>query len=423
MAPTSVEWLPFAAGLALIFVKLANLPELAYAATGVNLKIPYLVAPLAYIGAAFSSRLGESLRNRSVILLLLFFGWLVLAVPFSSWPGGSFGVAKNYILHMLPLVFVASSTIFTWKQLRIVFNVCALCGLVVLGNALIFGVEDSGRISLASSSTIGNANDLAAHMLLLLPFLLWVSMDKARNFFFRLVSVGAIGYTLLVILRTGSRGALVSLLGGAVFVLLRASMNVRLTFLVSAVALVLIIPPFLPDATKARLGSLFGEAHEEADLSGNSRSYLFWKSVEFTFKRPVFGVGPGQFATYEGTQSRAEGQHGNWHATHCSWTEISSECGIPAILFMLGALATSLVPLYRTLTRAKAMRNREIEHALFCTLLGIAMFLVAVTFLAHGYSMYFPLIVGLSIAASRIALAELAVRTTRQVGIPVPRSA
>jgi O-antigen ligase len=393
--------------MALLFVKVANLPELAYSITGANLKLLYLVAPFAYIGAVFSRGLSVALRDRSVLFFLLFYGWMVLATPFSSWVGGSFGRVKDFGIHMVPILIVTASVVLTWKQVRAVFGVMALSGVVVLASTRFFGVEAQGRIQLSSSGTIGNSNDLAAHLLFLTPFLLWVVMDPARNPFFRIGALGSTCYSLYVILGTGSRGALVAIFAGMLFFLVKAQMKVRLGFLIATLLLAIALPMVLPDTTKARLGALFGEEHAEADESQRSRRYLFEKSVEFSLRHPLFGVGPDQFATYEGNSSREQGFRGNWHATHCAWTQVSSECGIPALLFLLLALGTSLVPLHRSYRDARKHSNQEIIRTCFCLLLAIVMLLAAITFLSQAYNFYIALIVGLAIATVRAARLEL----------------
>lgn len=405
---TAIHWMAFIAGMALLLMKVGNIPELAYAITGVNLKIPYFVIPFAYIGILFSQGFDSILRNKSVIFFLLFYLWMALAIPSSSWVGGSFEVVKNFGIHTVPLVFVTGAMIMSWKQVRIAYGVMAFAAVIVLVSTRMFGHLEMGRISLSSSGTIGNSNDLAAHLLLMLSFLLYIVLDTHRSIFFRGVSILLIAYGLYIILGTGSRGALVAVGVGGIFFLIKAPMKVRIGFVGAAILILTVMPVVLPEATKARLGSLFGEEHKEAEESEASRSYLFWKSVEFTLAHPIFGVGPGQFATYEGYQSRAEGLRGNWHATHCIWTQVSSECGIPALIFLSLALGTSLWPLYRCYCRSRELGATDVMRACFCLLIGSITLLVAVTFLSQAYNFHCAVLIGLAIAATRAGQRQLA---------------
>ncbi|MCC6265021.1 MAG: O-antigen ligase family protein [Bryobacterales bacterium] len=415
---TSIHWLAFLASVTLLFLKGGNIPELSYAITGANLKLLYFVVPFAYLGIFVGQGLDSTLRNKSVIFFLLFYVWMVMATPTSSWVGGSVGRVKDFGLHVLPLVLVIPATIVTWKQIRLTFGVMALSAAVVLVSTRFFGEAASGRISLESSGTIGNSNDLAAHLLLMLSFVLYVFLDPRRNILFRGAALLSMAYGLYIILGTGSRGALVALALGGIFFFFKAPIKIRMGFLVAAVLAITIMPLVLPEATKARLGSLFGEEHLEAEESGESRGYLFRKSLEYTLAHPIFGVGPDQFANYEGKQSRAAGLRGNWHQTHCAWTQVSSECGIPAFLFLCIALGTAFTPLFRCYSSARKLGVTEVSRACLCLLLGSAMILTAVTFLSQAYHFYFAFLIGMAIVTARAGQRQLALVASRAYSLP-----
>ena len=405
---SSIHWIAFLAAAALLFVKAGNIPELSYTMTGANLKILYLIIPFAYTGVLVSQGLDSALRNKAVIFFLLFYMWMVMATPTSFWFGGSVGRVKDFGIHVAPIVLVISASIMSWKQVRITFGVLAGAAIVVLISARMFGEVASGRISLSSSGTIGNSNDLAAHLLLMLSFLLYIALDNKRNFLLRGIAIVSMAYGLYVILGTGSRGALIALGIGGIFYFFKAPMKVRLAFIVATVLMVTVMPLVLPEATKERLSSLFGEEHKEAEESGESRGYLFRKSVEYSLTHPIFGVGPDQFPNYEGYQSRAAGLHGNWHVTHCSWTQVSSECGIPALLFLVIAVAAALMPLYRCYSSARKLGVTDVARASFSLLVGSIALLVAITFLAQAYHFYFAFLIGLAIATARAGQRQLA---------------
>ena len=56
--------------------------------------------------------------------------------------------------------------------------------------------------------------------------------------------------------------------------------------------------------------------------SAQTRQQLFWRSIEVTKEHPIFGVGPGNFDQVSG----------QWHTTHNSFTLMSSEGGVPALI-------------------------------------------------------------------------------------------
>jgi O-antigen ligase len=365
------------------------------------------VAPPALAGVVLMGGIGRTLRAKPTILWMAFFLWMVLAIPFSSWRGGSTQRMLDYGERAMIFLFLTAGLAVTWKDVRAMFYAIAAAAAVNLATAKLFIEDVNGRVSLKASGTIGNSNDLAAHLLLVLPFLLFLVLGPGRPVIVRIAAMGLIVYGIWVILGTASRGALIALFVVTVCILIRASMMQRVVFLVAGFLLTVGAIAVLPGQTLARLGTLFGEEHKEADESTDSRWYLFEKSVQYTVQHPLFGVGPDQFANYEGTSSLAEGHSGNWHATHNAFTQISSECGIPAFLFFVGGLGSACFTVLRTYRKAQREGYTEIANACFCYLMAMAGFLTALVFLAEAYSFKLPAMVGLSVALSFAAARQM----------------
>jgi O-antigen ligase len=158
---------------------------------------------------------------------------------------------------------------------------------------------------------------------------------------------------------------------------------------------------FLPTDMYNRLFSFSADSEDavqEALESTSSREYLLRKSIEFTFDKPIFGVGMGQFSIYEGSAAREAGGRGNWHLTHNAYTQVSSECGIPALLLFLAGIVGTFVTFLRIARRAKAVGHREIMIAANCLMTGFAAFSVAIIFLSLAYAFYLPAMAGIAIA-------------------------
>jgi len=386
--------------LATLFVRLTTLPEVIAYLTNTNTYLLYFVAPPAILGTILMGGIRRTFRASPTYLWMAFFLWMVVAVPFSTWKGGSTQSVMDYGRVNLVFLILAGGLAITWKDIRLTFYTIAAAAVVTLLESNLLMDEANGRIELKASGTIGNSNDLAAHLLLLLPFLLFLVLGRGRPMLLRIAGLGLIGYGLWVILGTASRGALIALFLVLLCILFRASVMQRVAILVIAIVLGAGVMVVLPGQTLARLGSLFGEEHKEADESAESRWYLFKTSVLYTIQHPIFGVGPDQFADYEGQSSLAEGKHGNWHATHNAFTQVSSECGIPALLFFVGALVSACRLVIRTYNRAKREGYPEIANACFCYLLAMVGYLGSLVFLAEAYSFKLLVMVGLSVALS-----------------------
>ena len=386
--------------LATLFVRLTVLPEVIAYYTGANSYLLYLVAPPAVIGVLLTGGLRRAFRTKAPYLWMGFFAWMVIATPFSSWRGGSVDRVVAYgKTELMFLVLIAGLT-FTWKDIRAVIYTIALSAMVNLLFVNLFRREEFGRISLEATGSIGNSNDLAAHLLLVLPFLYYFALEKGRFILIRVFALLLIAYGAWVIVGTASRGAVIAMAMVILCILARASMGQRVALLLIMLFLGAGLVALLPNQTALRLGTLVGEQDKEAKESTESRLYLFEKSVEYTVEHPIVGVGPDQFSNFEGKSSLAQGQHGNWHATHCAFTQISSECGIPGLLFFGGSLISALLMVRRTYRRAKAEGYADIADACFCLLLSMVGYLGALVFLAEGYGYKLPLLVGLAVAFS-----------------------
>ena len=380
--------LAFDIGRLMVFVTFGMIAEFLFFLLHFNTYIAYLVIPLAWIAVVAAGGIGRTLRHRAAWYWMMFWFFMMLSVPFSTWLGGSVvgGLATN------------------WEHVNGLFYTIGGAAVVNLVNARVFGATDEeGRISLDNGavgmgSSIGNSNDLASHLILVLPFLLFIATDSRRSAAIRYPLLAGVAYGFWIILGTASRGALIAIGVMFLFTLWRASAFQRMAFLVVGLVLAVAVPLCLPTATVLRLASLFGGEHEEAKESQESRTYLLQQSLLYTLQHPVFGVGPDQFSNYEGMMSNAKGEHGEWHATHNSYTQISSECGVPALVCLLAGIGSALATVSRTGRRAKRAGVPEIARACMFYQVAMAGFLASIFFLANAYRYYLPAMVGLAIA-------------------------
>jgi O-antigen ligase len=84
---------------------------------------------------------------------------------------------------------------------------------------------------------------------------------------------------------------------------------------------------------------------EDATGSAWARQFLFILSVKTTLANPLFGVGPGNFQVVSG----------QWHGTHNTYTQFSSEAGIPALVLFIAILVGCL----KNLRRVRKMTSEK----------------------------------------------------------------
>ncbi len=410
--------------LALIFIRFSVIHEALAVALNLNLYLLYFVLPPTILGIVITGGIGRALRARSTKYWLAFLVWLCLATAFSIWRGGSAAEVFAYAKSELIMLFAIAGLVMTWKEYKVVMFTLGLAAFTDLAIGRLFVHLDTYRVDLAmGGSTIGNSNDFAAHLILMMAFLFYFLVAPKSPTLIRFASVPAISYCIYLIISTASRGALLALIICALFAFLTGSSRFRIVLLVSLPIAAVVIVSLLPRTTLLRLATLTSTQStsagdvvliQEAEGSSQMREELFKKSIQYTLQHPLFGVGPKQFASYEGGESTAAGRRGMWHQTHNMFTQVSSECGIPALLFFLCAIGSALRLAIKTFKSAKTNpMNADIKAAAFCLMLGIIGFISAAFFLNLAYRFYEPALCGLCIALYSAAEREMAARQAR----------
>jgi O-antigen ligase len=396
-------------GLGLIFLRFSYLHELLTVLLRFNLYPLYVVGPPAILGVMLSGGLRRTFRARSAWYWTAFFVWIALATPFSIWKGGSAGLFYVYAKSEFPMLLVTAGLAVTWAECRRMLHVIAASAVCYLAVAWFFMERLGTRVGVTFGTT-GNPNDLAAHQLLVMPFILFLSLDANKPLILRLIALPATGFGLYLIPSTGSRGALIALLAAFGFILLRGTLSLRVGVLAVAVAGAVWLPKMIPAETYTRLMTFKAEegASVEALMAMDLRKRLLEDSITVTLHHPIFGAGPGQFDTEDNALSISRGElRGPWKNTHNVYTQISSECGVPGLIFYLSGIISSFLLLNRTYRQARRdPRHKQIATAAFCMMLAMVGFCVAITFLTIAYRFYLPAMAGLAIAVSAAAARE-----------------
>ena len=400
-AKSAARKLAFRFGVGLVFVRFSMLNEMLSYLTGHNFYLLYFFAVPALLGLLVSGGIARVLCERAGILWLCFGIWAAIAIPFSIWRGGSAHTVWAYWKTELIIMFVIAGTTRTWRECRVLmFSITAAAAVNLLSSRLFGQVEMNGRRDL-DFGAVANANDIAGHLLMVLPFLVWVALS-CKSLMLRLAALGGLSYGVYLVLASGSRGALIALAADILFFTFAATRRYRLGFWLLAPVVVIMALTVLPGSVVNRLESFSSSqsgASDEALASSEVRQTLLSDSIIAALRNPIFGIGPGQFTTYEGSKDELKGTGAYWHNVHNSFTQAASECGIPALLLYLAAIWSS----WRLLKVLGQPTNRGpqllgITNALFCIRLAVIGFCTAVFFLNFTYTFYLPAMTGLAIA-------------------------
>ncbi len=402
----------FYMALAFVFIKFCFLQEIIVWIVHVNLYILYVFVVPAILGVFLTGGLRRTMSARPAFYWVAFGLWTVLATPFSSWVGGSIGVTRGFFEYNLIIMFIIAGLVITWRQCRMLVSAIGVAALINVLTAKAFASETVGRFELAFGS-VSNANDFAAHLLLTIPFLL-LFLSNSKSVLLRVAAFLAFGFGLIVIFRTGSRGAMLALGIDILFILWKGSRRQRMALACLVPVIAIAIPVFVSGQVLHRLQSFSTtqvNADEGAVESSDFRRYELAKGIEYTLQFPMFGVGPGQFSNYEGGHTKYFGNHGAFHQVHNTFLEAFAESGFPGgILLVLSWVSTFLV-FNRVYREAKKRPDcRDIQNTTFYIMLAMVGFCTAIFFLNFLYYYYGPALAGMAVSISRAAKYEFARR-------------
>jgi hypothetical protein len=357
-----------------------------------------------------------------------FLALLLLSTPFGVWKGGSVAMLQNYIPRSYLEFFYICAFVTSLRRCRYLMLVNIAGAVITLLTCFKFGgvpQDGSGdRFVIKDSLFFSNANDLALTLLMgITAFLFFVYQPGMGK---RIVGVVGILFSIMYALKTGSRGGLLAsvVLFGVIFFVSKNKLKVLILALPILAGGIIA----LPSATIHRLLQFGTEesasANSESDIAAiNSRlerTELLKRSLYLTFTHPLLGVGPDQFATAVSGQDAQQGIHEPWLGTHNSYTQVSSECGIPALICYCAVLVfcfRSNWQLYRQ-TRDNPGLS-EITNLSFCLFAGAFVYAIATTFFHIAYSGALPSLGGFSLALRLAAERQFARTASTQQAPPV----
>jgi len=333
---------------------------------------------------------------------------LLLATPFSVWKGGNARMLFNFVPKSYLCFFYTCSFVTSLRRCRCLMYVNAVGAGLLLLTCLNFG--DAGadlageRLRIPGSLFYANANDLALTLLLGMTAFLFLLFS--RGIIAKIIGSIGIMLSTLYTLKTGSRGCLVAgiALLGMIFLLSRSRFKVAF-FALPILGLALLS---LPPSTMHRLSLLFATGETEMNESTPDRASLasefqrqglLKKSLDYTLAHPLLGVGPDQFSTAVFGEASKDGEYVPWLGTHNTYTQVSSECGIPALIFYCGPILLCFRLNYRLYKRTRNYAGyREMAGLSLCLLAATLVYALGTFFFHIAYTMSLPALAGLSVA-------------------------
>jgi O-antigen ligase len=392
--------------------------------TGAAYRVVFAMALLSRgFQVALSSNIGKALLGFTIC-----FG---VSVPFSVWRSGSKDVFLNQWLLFSFVAFLAvAGLVYNYQQWFKLFKTLTYALLVFTVIANVFGVSDNGRLFLVQGK-FGNPNEMAQALLLGLP--LWgAMMIISKSLPGKAFATGVMVLILATTFRTGSRGAMIGFVATLLVVFLRASVIGKLKIVLAGVLFLGIVLGTMPGRLIARYKTIADDEVDTAEMgasmaesatsSTQSRKVLLRHSLIFTIRHPIFGVGPGMFAVADDAYSKGIGlPKGSWAGTHNSYTQVSSELGIPAFLFFVTAVAMAVKGPYSIYKKTRGdPRLEDMGTAALALHYCLVIYAVTILFDYIAYTVMLPVFGGL--AACLVRTAEVEIKRIQSVPLPVSMS-
>jgi putative inorganic carbon (hco3(-)) transporter len=292
-----------------------------------NVPLAKITGVLALLALVFSLRHIRQRLPREVIYLALLVGQLFLASLLSPvWRGGAVQVTLDFA-KVLIVVIVMAVAVNTSKRLRLLIVIQAASVAMISAVTVLKGRTLGERLEGMLGGNYSNPNDLAIAIVVSLPMCLGL-LFLTRNKIWKGVLALAILTMSYVVFLTGSRGGFIALMITAVVCLWHFAIRERRRYFLVLVPLVaMILWLSAGDMLSKRLNGTFNQNEDSASAydSAQQRQQLFWRSIDITAEHPLFGIGPGNFEQLSGA----------WHETHNTYTQVSSEGGLPALVLYL----------------------------------------------------------------------------------------
>ena len=404
----------FYAALLFVFFRFSFLHEFITSKSHFDLHLIILLGGVSYFCSLLSGQLFRSLKEKSTWLWIGFTCFMCMATATSFWRGGSFPIFTDYAKTVFPVIFMIPALTMSKKQ---IMRMVECIGVACIAAVLLGTINDdfkTGRMSIdAAGSDIQDPNDYAAHLILMMPALAYLTLRAGRSVFLKIIGIVSLALCFIQILSTGSRGAFVSLAVTGLYIAMIGSKRAKVAILVGVPVLALIAIPFVPTQSLTRLSTIFSSSASAVDTeagdSSEARLALLKASWKATIEHPLLGVGPGIFMDYQADSAKGNGQRGMWHVSHNAYTQVSSECGIPALLFYVGAILTTMFSL------RKCSRSSDPELAVLSYFASVMItgFSVCIFFLSLGYNVQIVVLSALTVSLKLRLMADGKLRDNR----------
>lgn len=369
------------------------------------------LAWLAKIATGQRERVFFSDHPGATGVLAGFLVWGALSINWSESPTGTLLDLSRY-LQMMALLVIAYSAIQTRRHVHWIAGTF-LVGIVITA---VYGLAARPPIDPADlriESTVGDANGVAAFLVVGLALAIAVALGRRRAPLTRLALISAVPLFLATFVYTGSRSGIVSLAVALVATVAFAGrwrMQAFATALATGLIAVAVFVTFAPVGIKERISET--TAGQATSAEGRVPLWeIAWRMFE---DEPIRGVGLGSFQTTSvryflepGVLVRSDEQLDEPEVAHNVFLQVLAEEGIVGEILFLGVLGFPLVCALKAAGAFARRGDRELEILARGLAVAIVAFYASNTFNPGQFTKLLWVLMGLGpclLALSRLSL-------------------
>lgn len=411
-------------GLLLFFVMEYVRPASYFPALGV-LKLNTLVPVLSAIGSLFSGSnrvpTQQLVSEPQTKLLLSFLGLIVLSVltaDVTDYAWTIFTAVFGYFL----VFWVIAQQVTTLARLKGLIKTLVLVHLAV--TALNPQIFDGAREYIASGYFLGDGNDFALSVNIVIPLCLFLVLDAA-SMRVRLFYIGALLLLVFDVVATQSRGGTVALGCVGLYFWIKSDRKLAMSVIVTTVLVMVLL--VAPAGYFERMNSVADS--EEGSAKGRIEAWT--AAVQMAIDHPILGVGAGHFSVMHGARYRTSVDSPPNQTAHSIYFLVLGDLGLPGIALFLAVIWANLAAnrrLARQLEARDLADTAASRQLLSSSSASLVAYATGGAFLSAAYYPHLFVIAGLMTAARRVAAARVTTPASaaprRPVGISphfVPR--
>ncbi len=373
-----------------------------------------MVMLIVYAATQLSTDGNLTARPREVNLVLLLGVAALLSMPMAIDPAEAWQTFSELLLKTILVFIVIVNVVRTELRLNLLLLLVLGVSVYLSVNAIsdyqqgVFQVgaleTHDARITGSIKGLFENSNDLAMHLVTMIPIAVALGLMRA-SLIRKVIFFGVAGLMVGAVIVTFSRGGFLGLTAAVLMMVRRLGRKNRTATAAALVLGALLFFALAPGAYSSRLSTIFDSS---ADLTESStqRTQVLKRSVWVSLRYPLFGVGIGNFHHKSIREL----------VTHNSYTQVSSEMGIAAMVIYIMFL---IHPLRRLRLIENQSQPEPDQRSFYYLAIGLQAslvgFMVSSFFGSVAYYWYVYYLVGYAVCLHRMYL-------MKSLGVSFPRN-